>query len=69
VAGRYQCAETHNTARGRGSSLPRRAQLRVQAFAWIAFIGLPCPKKTAGILREAVLVSPGIPNDVRSAAG
>src|SRR5690349_3975860 len=50
VPGRYQCAETHSTARGRGRSFPRLAQPRVQLFSWMAFIGFPCPKKIAGIL-------------------
>src|SRR5678816_4150661 len=49
VAGRYQCAETHSTARGRGISFPIAAQPFAQALCIKAFIGLPCPKKIAGI--------------------
>src|SRR6185503_11541743 len=49
VAGRYQCAETQSTARGRGRSLPMDAQPSVQGLWISAFIGLPCPKKMAGI--------------------
>src|SRR5688572_10691080 len=49
VAGRYQCAETQSTARGHGMFLPMDAQPSVQAFCVSAFIGLPCPKKMAGM--------------------
>src|SRR5690349_3706822 len=49
VAGKYQCADTQTIARGRGIDLPIMAQPLVQSFCWSAFIGLPCPKKIAGI--------------------
>src|ERR1700758_2540180 len=48
VAATYQCAEIASTARGRGSAAPSAAQARVQALACSAFIGLPCPRNTAG---------------------
>ena len=49
VPGMYQCAEIARTARGLGTSpAPSVAQERVQIFSSNAFIGLPCPMKTAG---------------------
>src|SRR6185436_10357387 len=60
VPGRYQCAETATTARGRGSARPMAAQASVYALRSMAFIGLPCPKKKAGIVgpaRSALRVS------------
>jgi hypothetical protein len=41
VPGKYQCAETDSTARGRGTRWPIAAQPRVQSLTWSAFIGLP----------------------------
>jgi hypothetical protein len=49
VPGRYQWAEIESTARGRRMCLPMVAQPSVQALCDKAFIGLPCPKKMAGI--------------------
>src|SRR4051812_9686617 len=60
VPGRYQCAETATIARGRGRARPRAAQASVYALRWIAFIGLPCPKKKAGMAgagRGALILS------------
>src|SRR5215472_1552396 len=49
VPGMYQWAEIASTARGLGvSPAPSAAQARVQGFSCKAFIGLPCPRKTAG---------------------
>src|SRR5262252_4747158 len=50
VPAMYQCAEIESTARGRGSFAPSAAQPRVQAFVCSAFIGLPCPRNSAGSL-------------------
>jgi len=49
VAGKYQWADTESTALGRRISFPIAAQPSVQALCINAFIGLPCPKKIAGI--------------------
>src|SRR6188474_1695551 len=53
VPGRYQCAETATTARGRGSARPMAAQASVYVLRWMAFMGLPCPKKNAGMVGPA----------------
>lgn len=45
----YQWAEIHKIADGFGISRPIAAQPRVQTLSCSAFIGLPCPKKIAGI--------------------
>src|SRR3546814_6570655 len=45
-----QCAETTRIARGLPMDSPIARQPSVQAFDWMAFIGLPCPKKMAGVL-------------------
>ena len=45
----YQCADTASTAFGRGMDLPIDAHPSVYLFVAKAFIGLPCPKKIAGI--------------------
>src|SRR5215472_14607076 len=50
VFGMNQCAETTRIARGRGKDSPIAFQARVYRLSSIAFIGLPCPTKTAGIL-------------------
>jgi hypothetical protein len=49
VPGTYQCADTASTAFGRGMDLPIDAHPSVYLFVAKAFIGLPCPKKIAGI--------------------
>ena len=36
-------------ARGRGIVFPMLDQAAVQSLFWSAFIGLPCPKKMAGM--------------------
>src|SRR5688500_12405322 len=53
VPGRYQCAETHTIARGRGMLRPSARQPSVQALVCNAFIGLPWPKKIAGMRMAA----------------
>src|SRR5688500_4648000 len=62
VAGRYQWAETQTTARGRGMSLPMDAQPCVQTLCVSAFIGLPCPKKMAG-MGDAIFNTPHFVGD------
>ena len=54
VAGMYQCAEMLRIARGRGIVRPIADQLRVKALVASAFIGLPWPKKIAGIGRSFI---------------
>src|SRR5512135_2741174 len=49
VPGTYQWAETASTAVGRGTDRPTAPQASVNAFLARAFIGLPWPRKTAGI--------------------
>jgi hypothetical protein len=49
VYGKYQCADTASTAFGLGIEVPRSVQPSVQVLLANAFIGLPCPKKMAGI--------------------
>src|SRR6185312_5638462 len=44
-----QCADTHNTARGRGNVSPRRCHSRRQELSSIAFIGEPWPRNRTGI--------------------
>ncbi len=48
VPGRYQCADTDSTARGRGRRRPSAAQARLQSLSNRVFIGLPCPRKIVG---------------------
>src|ERR1700692_474312 len=45
----YQCAEMHRMALGRGRLAPIVAHVSVYWLRDRAFIGLPCPKKMAGI--------------------
>src|SRR3954466_3398744 len=45
----YQCAEITRIAFGLGSADPMAAHCCVYAFSSSAFIGLPCPKNSAGI--------------------
>jgi hypothetical protein len=59
VPGKYQCAETQSTARGRDSVAPILAQDCVYSLRASAFIGLPCPKKMAGIV-STIFVTPRI---------
>src|SRR5215471_16852432 len=49
VAFTYQCAETTRMARGRGMLLPKLRHAVEYRLISSAFIGLPCPKNTAGI--------------------
>jgi hypothetical protein len=45
----YQCADTAKIAFGLGSDSPRRRQASVYWLWTSVFMGLPCPKNTAGI--------------------
>ena len=45
-----QCAETQSIARGRSRTLPISSHAVLNAFVSIAFMGLPCPTKSTGIL-------------------
>jgi hypothetical protein len=45
----YQWAEIIRMARGRGMERPKARHASVYRLRSRAFIGLPCPKKTAGI--------------------
>jgi hypothetical protein len=45
----YQCADTQRMAFGRGRPAPIATHRSVKGFRSRAFIGFPCPKKTAGI--------------------
>src|SRR5512147_660171 len=48
-----QCAETHSTDLGRGSCCASARQARWNSLSSIAFIGLPCPRNSAGMrMRE-----------------
>src|SRR5262245_28151979 len=49
VPGTYQWAETARIALGRGIVRPIRAQASVKGFLSMAFVGLPWPKKIAGM--------------------
>ncbi len=49
VAGMYQWADTQRTAPGRGIEAPRAVQPSLHLFCRMAFIGLPCPIKMAGM--------------------
>jgi hypothetical protein len=44
-----QCAEMDRTARGRGIRAPMAVHAAVYAFVSNAFMGLPWPKKIAGM--------------------
>jgi hypothetical protein len=44
-----QCADTTRIARGRGIAVPKARHDSVVRLRSSAFIGLPCPKNTAGI--------------------
>jgi hypothetical protein len=49
VPGTYQCAEIERIALGLGVCPPIRRQASVYPLLVTAFMGLPCPKKIAGI--------------------
>jgi hypothetical protein len=55
----YQCAETTRMARGLGTLAPKLAQALEYRFRSSAFIGLPCPRNTAGMGRWAMARSSG----------
>ena len=48
VALMYQWADTMRMARGRGIDAPNAAHASLYRLRSRAFIGLPCPKNTAG---------------------
>jgi hypothetical protein len=56
----YQCAETANIPRGRGTSAPNARQASVKRFLSCAFIGEPCPRNAAGIAPDAVTMEPAL---------
>ena len=49
IPGMNQCAEMESIARGRGRLAAMADHALVYAFDSKAFIGLPCPKKIAGM--------------------
>ncbi len=49
VALTYQCAETIRIARGRGTEAPNDRHASVKRLRSSAFIGLPWPRKAAGM--------------------
>src|SRR5262247_402072 len=53
----YQCAEMTTIPRGRGMLAPKSAQALEKRFRSSAFIGLPCPRNTAGIVLPAMCVA------------
>src|SRR5581483_1712344 len=55
VALMYQCALTTRMARGRGTARPNARQAWVYRLSSRAFIGLPCPKNAAGIVRASLI--------------
>src|SRR5690348_14421451 len=57
VALMYQCALTTRMARGRGTAWPNARQAWVYRLSSRAFIGLPCPKNAAGIVRASFMAS------------
>jgi hypothetical protein len=59
VAPMYQCALTTRIARGRGTDAPNARHAEVYRFTSRAFIGLPCPKKAAGISSAVDATAPG----------
>src|SRR5664279_697896 len=58
VPGTNQCAEIARIARGLGVRSPMLRHASVYALLEIAFMGLPCPKKIAGI-GSSVMARPG----------
>jgi hypothetical protein len=51
----YQCADTTTMARGRGRLSPRVRHDAVYVLSDRAFIGLPWPRKAAGIFSAVVM--------------
>src|SRR5581483_2320940 len=58
VALMYQCALTTKMARGRGTAWPNARQAWVYRLSSRAFIGLPCPKNAAGMVRASLIAVP-----------
>src|SRR5450759_1263663 len=56
VALMYQCAETTRIACGRGTAWPNALHAEVYRLVSSAFIGLPWPKKAAGMVAVGLLV-------------
>src|SRR5690606_1442018 len=50
VAPKYQWADTTRSARGRGKCCPNARQASVKSLRSSAFMGLPCPMNSTGIL-------------------
>src|SRR4029453_15383314 len=59
VALMYQCADTTRMARGRGTERPNARHAEVYRLLASGFIGLPCPKKAAGMRGWPVDVTAG----------
>src|SRR5664280_171653 len=57
VALMYQCAETTRIARGRGTAWPNALHAEVYRLVSSAFIGLPWPKKAAGMVAAGLRVA------------
>src|SRR5690242_624325 len=51
----YQCAETTRMARGLGTPAPNDCHAFEYRFVSSAFIGLPCPRKAAGMSGAVVM--------------
>src|SRR5690606_6383163 len=58
VALTYQCADTTRIARGRGTEAPNVRHASVKRLRSIAFIGLPWPRKAAGIRGMVAMEAP-----------
>src|SRR5262245_41079016 len=59
----YQCAEIARITCGRGKEVPSVRQALVKRLRSSAFVGLPCPTKSAGILGERSIGSkPALPH-------
>src|SRR5690606_37498385 len=69
--GTYQCAEMARIARGRGAAAPNARQASVKRLRSSAFIGLPWPRKAAGIRGEEAIgiVRAGPAGTLRPVAG
>ena len=59
VALTYQWADTIRMARGRGTEAPKLRQASVKRLRSSAFIGLPWPRKAAGMAALVFMVGSG----------